>query len=118
MYDTNNIFARILRKEIPASFIYEDDICVAFPDIDPKRKKHILVITKGAYLSFNDFIEKASHQDVSSFWKSVQQIAKQEGLDRTGYRLITNHGEDSGQEVPHFHVHILGGEPVGGLTNL
>lgn len=117
MYDTNNIFAKILRKEIPCSAVYDDEFALAFADINPQKKQHILVIPKGEYHSFDDFASNASADEIVGFFKAVQRIAEQLGIDQTGYRLISNHGQDGGQEVPHFHIHLLGGEPVGQMVS-
>ena len=112
-YDTQNIFARILRKEIPCTPVYEDDYVLAFRDIAPKAPAHILVIPKGEYTCFNDFATKADAEHVAGFFKAVQRIARQMGVEKNGYRLIMNTGNDGGQEIEHFHVHILGGEKLG-----
>lgn len=113
MYDDTNIFAKILRGEIPAKKVYEDEHVFAFEDIYPKSKVHILVIPKGAYMSFQDFIEKSSPEEREHFFKAIAKIARDKGVENSGYRLVANHGIDSHQEVPHFHMHILGGEPLG-----
>lgn len=112
-YDDSNIFAKILRKEIPCTPVFENDHVLAFEDIAPKAPVHILVIPKGSYISFNDFGENAPADEQKAFFQAVSRIAKDKGLDKTGYRLIANHFEDAGQEVDHFHVHILGGKPLG-----
>lgn len=112
-YDTNNVFAKILRGDVPCRRVYEDDVALAFYDIDPQAPVHVLVIPKGDYRSFSDFSTKAQPQDVASFFKAVGFIAKELGLEEGGYRIIANHGDDAGQEVPHFHVHIVGGHPLG-----
>jgi len=114
-YDKSNIFAKILRKEISCEKIYEDEEVFSFKDINPLAPVHILVIPKGEYISFNDFIEKAEHKTITSFFKKVQLILNKYNLKETGYRIITNHGLDANQEVPHFHIHILGGENLGGI---
>lgn len=113
-YDSNNIFAKILREEIPCDKVYEDEHTLAFRDVAPAAPVHILVIPKGEYQSFNDFMDNRPKY-IGRFFQTVQKIAAQEGLDESGYRLITNHGADASQTVPHFHVHILGGKPLGGL---
>ena len=118
MYDTNNIFAKILREEIPCNKVYEDAFALAFADIAPQKKVHVLVIPKGEYVSFDDFAAKASAEEVVGFFKAVQTVADAQGVSGSGYRLIANHADDGGQEVPHFHVHILGGEPVGKMVNV
>ncbi|MGB1540417.1 MAG: HIT domain-containing protein [Rickettsiales bacterium] len=114
-YDSNNIFAKILRGEIPNDTVYEDEHVLAFNDIAPAAPVHILVVPKGEYVSFHDFMAKATAEDVALFFAIVRQIAKEAGLDESGYRILTNHGADASQSVPHFHVHILGGRPLGGL---
>lgn len=114
-YDSNNIFARIIRGDIPCKKVYEDDQVLAFHDIAPAAPIHVLVLPKGDYISFDDFAVKASADTVKRFFATVQQIAAELGLDDTGYRLIANHGSDASQSVPHFHVHILGGRALGGL---
>lgn len=114
-YDTNNVFAKILRGEIPSQKIHEDRFCIAFNDIAPAAPVHVLVIPKGEYVSFNDFATKASAEFVHGFFQSVQTIASTLGLDANGYRLVTNHGADASQSVHHFHVHILGGRSLGAL---
>ena len=115
-YDTENIFAKILRNEVPCETVFHNEHVLAFKDIQPAAPVHILVIPRGHYVSYDDFIEKASTEAVHAFFTAVQQIAKEHGVDKTGYRLITNHGEDASQTVPHFHMHILGGRPLGGLV--
>jgi diadenosine tetraphosphate (Ap4A) HIT family hydrolase len=116
VYDRNNIFARILRAEIPCKKLYENEFVLAFHDINPLKKNHILVIPKGEYVSFDDFTTRAPAQIQVEFYAAVQKVAADSGMDTTGYRLISNHGADGGQEVPHYHVHILGGEKVGKMT--
>ena len=116
-YDSNNIFAKILRKEIPCQVVFEDDKVLAFQDIAQKRKVHVLVIPKSEYVSFQDFVEKAPKEDIAHFFQKVGQISKQLGVVAQGYRLIANHSLWGGQEVPHFHVHILGGEAVGPMVS-
>ena len=112
-YDENNIFARILRGEIPSRKVYEDDRVLAFHDINPHAPTHILVIPKGPYVSWDDFSSKASDEEIGAFVRAVGKIARDEGLVADGYRLLANVGPDSGQEVPHLHVHIFGGRPLG-----
>ncbi|WP_114395180.1 histidine triad nucleotide-binding protein [Oleisolibacter albus] len=114
-YDSNNIFARILRGEIPCNKVYEDQHVLAFHDIHPQAPTHILVIPKGAYVSFADFSERATPDEITGFFRAAGLIARQAGVDATGYRLISNHGRDSHQDVPHFHLHILAGRPLGPL---
>ena len=115
-YDDSNIFARILRGEIPAKVIFEDEDVLAFHDVSPAAPVHALVIPKGDYASFDAFAREASAEVLAHFWRVVQQVAKQLELREGGYRLITNHGTHAGQTVPHFHVHILGGRAMGKLV--
>jgi diadenosine tetraphosphate (Ap4A) HIT family hydrolase len=112
-YDDSNIFARILRGEIPSRKVYEDDHVLAFHDINPLAPTHILVIPKGAYVSWDDFSEKASEAEIGAFVRAVGKIARDQGLVEPGYRLLANVGPNSGQEVPHLHAHIFGGRPLG-----
>ncbi|MFB9969624.1 histidine triad nucleotide-binding protein [Pseudoroseomonas cervicalis] len=112
-YDEGNIFARILRGEIPARKVLEDEHALAFHDIEPQAPVHVLVIPKGRYVSVADFSASAGAEEVAGFWRAVGQVARQLGLESQGYRVLTNMGEDAGQEVPHFHVHILGGRRLG-----
>ena len=115
MYDKNNIFAKIIRKEIPCDLIYEDDTVLFFKDINPKATIHILGIPKNPVINFNEFIIKTDKETISHFFNKVIDIVKELGLEKSGYRIITNDGKDSNQEVMHFHIHILGGENLGGL---
>jgi len=112
-YDEGNIFARILRGEIPAKRVYEDDFALAFRDINPQAPTHILVIPKGAYVSWDDFSQAGSDAEIAGFVRAVGKVARDEGLVAPGYRLLANAGMASGQEVPHFHVHIFGGRGLG-----
>lgn len=112
-YDRNNIFARILRGEIPCQKVYEDEHALAFNDIRPQAPIHVLVIPKGEYASFEDFAAKASAREQAGFVAVVGKVARQLGLVESGYRILANHGADAGQEVPHFHVHIFGGRRLG-----
>jgi diadenosine tetraphosphate (Ap4A) HIT family hydrolase len=112
-YDDSNIFARILRGEIPSNKVYEDEHVLAFHDINPLSPTHILVIPKGAYVSWDDFSSKASDAEIAALIRAVGKIARDEGLVASGYRLLANTGLNSGQEVPHLHVHIFGGRPLG-----
>lgn len=116
-YDTNNIFARILRGEIPCSKVHEDDYVLAFNDINPQAPVHILVIPKGAYISIDDFGAKADAAEVKAFFSAVSKIANEKGLIESGYRMIANIGLNGGQEVPHFHVHLLGGIKLGPMLS-
>ncbi|HVU30541.1 MAG TPA: histidine triad nucleotide-binding protein [Sphingomicrobium sp.] len=112
-YDEGNIFARILRGELPSNKVYEDEHVLAFHDINPLSPTHILVIPKGAYVSWDDFSAKASDEEIAAFVRAVGKIARDAGLVADGYRLLANTGLNSGQEVPHLHVHIFGGRPLG-----
>ena len=112
-YDDSNIFARILRGELPCAKVYEDDHVLAFNDIRPLARVHILVIPKGAYVSWDDFSERGSDEEIAGFVRAVGRIARDQGLVAPGYRLLANVGMNSGQEVPHLHVHIFGGRPLG-----
>jgi diadenosine tetraphosphate (Ap4A) HIT family hydrolase len=115
-YDDANIFARILRGEIPNRTVYEDEWVLAFHDISPQAPTHVLVIPKGKYVSFADFSAKASDAEIAGFMRAVGKVAQLLGLEAPGYRLIANMGEHSGQEVPHFHMHIVGGRPLGRMV--
>ncbi|MGI9376209.1 MAG: histidine triad nucleotide-binding protein [Tsuneonella suprasediminis] len=112
-YDDDNIFAKILRGEIPSTRIYEDEWAYAFPDINPQAKLHILVIPKGKYVSWDDFSARASAEEIAGFVRAVGHIAREHGLVEPGYRLLANVGAHGGQEVPHLHVHLFGGQPLG-----
>ncbi|QQG37326.1 MAG: histidine triad nucleotide-binding protein [Micavibrio aeruginosavorus] len=113
VYDDNNVFAKILRREIPCQPVYEDEHVLAFPDIAPKAPVHILVIPKGRYVSVVDFGARASTEEITAFWRAVAKLAAERGLPDSGFRTIANTGLNGGQEVPHFHVHILGGRALG-----
>jgi histidine triad (HIT) family protein len=115
-YDPNNIFARILRGEIPCKKAGENEHALAFHDINPQTPVHVLVIPRGAYVSVADFSATASEAEIAGLWRLVGQVAKDLGLDAGGYRILSNMGEDGGQEVPHFHVHIFGGRRVGRMV--
>jgi diadenosine tetraphosphate (Ap4A) HIT family hydrolase len=117
-YDSNNVFAKILRGEIPCSKVYEDEHVLAFKDIRPQAKVHALVIPKGAYVSAQDFGEQASDKEIAAVQRAIAKVAKDLGVDKTGYRVIANSGAHSHQEVPHYHVHILGGQPMGKMVHL
>ncbi len=112
-YDNQNIFARILRGEIPCKKVYEDTWALAFHDINPQAPIHILIIPKGPYCSFSDFSASASSEEIAGFTRAVGKVARELELEAPGYRLLANMGEHSGQEVPHFHVHLFGGRPLG-----
>jgi diadenosine tetraphosphate (Ap4A) HIT family hydrolase len=112
-YDRNNIFARILRGEIPCTKVFEDQHVLAFRDINPQTPTHVLVIPKGEYISSDDFAEHASDAEIAALMRAVGRIARQEGVAASGYRILANHGQDAHQEVPHFHIHIFGGRNLG-----
>ena len=112
-YDDSNIFARILRGELPSKTVYEDEFALAFHDINPQAPVHVLVIPKGRYVSVADFSATASAEEIAGFWRAVAKVAKDLGVEAGGYRVLTNMGADGGQEVPHFHVHIFGGRALG-----
>lgn len=114
IYDKNNIFAKIIRGEIPSKTIYEDDFVFAIEDISPAAKVHVLILPKGEYVSFDDFVNSALPETIANFFATITKIAKIVKLE-DGYRLITNHCEFAGQSVFHFHVHLLGGEKLGAL---
>ena len=108
-YDANNIFARILRGEIPCNKVHEDAFCLAFHDINPQAPVHVLVIPKGAYVSWDDFTATAPAEEIAGFMRSVGEVTRLLGVDADGYRLMVNMGQNGHQEVPHLHVHIFGG---------
>jgi diadenosine tetraphosphate (Ap4A) HIT family hydrolase len=112
-YDPSNIFARILRGELPCRKAYEDAHVLAFHDIRPQTPVHILVIPKGAYVSLDDFSANATDAEIVAFTRAVGAVARAAGLVAPGYRILANHGRDAHQEVPHFHVHIFGGRELG-----
>ena len=115
-YDKHNIFAKILRGEIPCRAIYEDEYTFSFADINPQAPIHILVIPKGAYTDFSDFAVHASGEEISAFFRAICRVAELTGISETGYRVISNIGPDSHQEVPHLHMHVLGGTAIGPLV--
>ncbi len=112
-YDDGNIFARILRGELPAKKLMESEHSFAFHDINPLAPIHVLVIPKGAYVSWDDFAAKASDSEIADFTRTIGKVAAMVGADAQGYRLLSNIGKRGGQEVPHLHVHIFGGAPLG-----
>ena len=120
-YDKNNIFAKILRGEIPCKKIYEDEFVLAFYDVNPQKKIHALVIPKGAYINLDDFSSKASEKEIVGLIKAIGNVAKKLGVSEVvkgnGYRTLVNVGENGGQEVPHLHFHIFGGEKVGKMVS-
>lgn len=111
-YDDNNIFAKILRGEIPNQTVYENDYVLAFYDISKLAPVHILVIPKGRYISMTDFTTSATDKEIIELYRAIGQIVKDNNLDKDGYRTITNSGDHGGQEVPHLHIHILGGRKL------
>ncbi len=115
-YDTNNVFAKILRGEIPCQKVFEDDYVLAFPDMHPKAPVHILVIPKGSYKDMDDFTKQASPEEIAALFRATGKIARDNGLDKTGYRVISNCGLNGGQEVPHLHLHLLGGRHMGRMV--
>jgi len=115
-YDHNNIFARILRGEIPCRKVYEDAHVLAFHDIHPQAPTHVLVIPKGAYVSFDDFSAKAPAEEIVAFMRATGQIARDLGVAEPGYRILANIGQDGGQEVPHFHLHLFAGRRLGRMV--
>ena len=112
-YEDTNIFARILRGEIPCRKVHEDQWSLAFHDINPQAPTHVLVIPKGRYVSWADFSARASEAEIAGFVRAVGQVARDLGLEEPGYRLLANIGEHAGQEVPHLHVHLFGGRGLG-----
>ena len=116
-YDDSNIFARILRGEIPATRVFEDEHALAFHDINPLAPTHILVIPKGPYVSWDDFSERAFDAEIAGFVRAVGHVARRQGLVEPGYRLLANVGGHGGQEVPHLHVHLFGGRGLGPMLS-
>jgi diadenosine tetraphosphate (Ap4A) HIT family hydrolase len=114
-YDQSNIFARILRGEVPCNKVYEDEHVLAFHDINPQTPSHILVIPKGEYVSLDDFSEKASLAEIAALVRALGRIAREQGVVESGYRVLANSGRAAHQEVPHFHVHLFGGRDLGGM---
>lgn len=112
-YDDNNIFAKILRGEIPNKTVYEDEYALAFHDINPQAPHHVLVIPKGKFVSWDDFSATASDAEIAGFTRAVGHVAREAGWVVPGYRLLANIGQDGHQEVPHLHVHIFAGKPLG-----
>ena len=117
MYDDKNIFAKILRKEIPCEPIYEDDKVLFIHDLYPQAKVHILGIPKIPVVDFLDFITKSSREEVQHFFWKIQDLIKEFGIDQSGFKIIMNSGDHGGQEIPHFHAHILGGQNLQTLSN-
>ncbi len=115
-YDPNNIFARILRGELPCKKVYEDEHVLAFHDIRPLAPAHVLVIPKGAYVSLDDFHAKASDAEAAGLVRALGKVARLAGVGESGYRVIANNGVDGHQEVPHLHFHVLGGRQMGRMV--
>ena len=114
-YDDGNVFARILRGELPSDTVYEDDHALAFHDIAPQAPVHVLVIPKGRYIAHDDFHRNASDAEIAAFWRAVATVCRRLDVTGDGHRLVANQGAASGQLVPHFHVHILAGRDLGPL---
>lgn len=112
-YDDDNVFAKVLRGEIPSTKVYEDEWAYAFEDIAPQAEIHTLVIPRGKYVSWDDFTAKASDAEIAGFVRAVGKVARDKGLVEPGYRLLVNLGQHGGQEIAHLHVHLFGGEPLG-----
>lgn len=112
-YDDNNIFARILRGEIPCKKVYEDANTLAFEDINPQAPVHVLVIPKGKYVSMTDFSENASDAEIGALHRAVLKVVDAKGLRESGYRILANAGANAHQEVPHLHIHVFGGRALG-----
>ncbi len=117
VYDDDNIFAKILRGEIPSTRVWEDDHVFAFRDIAPQAPEHVLVIPKGRYIAHDDFHRDAGDEEIVAFWRAVGRICDEFGVHDNGHRLITNQGRDGYQVVPHFHVHILAGRDLGPMLS-
>ncbi len=113
MYDPDNIFAKILRGEIPCKKVFEDEHILAFDDVNPQAPVHVLVIPKGAYESLDDFSREASDQEIAALFRAAGKIARDLGVAEKGYRILANSGAVGGQEVPHFHVHVFAGRRLG-----
>jgi len=116
-YDPNNVFAKLLRGEIPAKKLYEDEHVLAFPDIRPQAPVHVLVIPKGAYESLDDFHSRASDAEQAALMRALGKVARLSGVGDSGYRVIANNGSHGHQEVPHLHFHVLGGRPMGRMVS-
>ena len=114
-YDRNNVFARILRGELPCAKVYEDDHVLAFRDINPQAPTHIVLIPKGDYISADDFSRTASDAELAAFMRAIGRIAQAEGMVEGGYRILANHGAAAHQEVPHFHLHLFAGRDLGSM---
>ncbi|RDC60655.1 putative 13.2 kDa HIT-like protein in hisE 3'region [Alteripontixanthobacter maritimus] len=112
-YDDQNVFAKILRGEIPSQEVYQDEFAYAFHDVNPQAPVHILVIPRGSYVSWDDFSAQASAEEIAGFVRAVGHVAREQGLVVRGYRMMANIGRNGGQEVAHLHVHLFGGRPLG-----
>jgi len=112
-YDDNNIFARIIRGEISANTVHEDEHTLAFHDVNPQTPTHVLVIPKGRYVNSDDFFNEASAEEITAFFRAVGKVARELGVAEDGYRILANTGKDAHQEVPHFHLHIFAGTDLG-----
>ncbi len=112
-YDESNIFAKILRGEIPCDKVYEDEFALAVRDIKPQTPTHVLIVPKGAYVSFDDFSQDASAEEIAGFFRAAGKIVRDLGAVEAGYRILANNGPDAHQEVPHFHLHIFAGQNLG-----
>ncbi len=112
-YDADNVFARILRGELPCDKVYEDDHVLAFKDVNPQTPIHVLVVPKGAYASMDDFSQTASDAEIAALFRAVGRIAREMGIVESGYRMLANYGRDGHQEVAHYHVHLFGGKDLG-----
>ena len=115
-YDDNNIFAKILRGELPCDRVHETEFALAFRDINPQAPVHVLVIPRGPYCSMDDFTKSASAAEIEGLWRAVGETARLLGVDEAGYRIMANHGGHAHQEVPHLHVHIVGGRMMGPMV--
>ena len=116
-YDDSNIFAKILRGELPAKKVMENEHVLAFHDVNPLAPVHVLVIPKGPYVSWDDFSEKASDAEITALTRAVGEVARMVGADAQGFRVLSNAGKRAGQEVPHLHVHVFGGQPLGPMLS-
>jgi histidine triad (HIT) family protein len=116
-YDRSNVFARILRGELPCTKVYEDEHVLAFRDIHPQTPTHVVLIPKGEYVSVDDFAAQATPEEQAAFIRAIGRIAKQEGVVESGYRILANHGAAAHQEVPHFHLHLFGGRDLGPMLH-
>lgn len=114
-YDESNVFAKILRGEIPTNKIYEDEYALAFPDMAPKAAVHVLVIPKGPYRNFQEFMAQGSSDEIAGYFKAVAKVAETLGVAEEGYRILSNIGRNGGQEVPHLHIHLFAGEKLGAM---